>query len=234
VKAMTVRNRQIALVLALLVSSTISLYPAIAFEKPQQGSTPISIDAYGQAFSIPKAKSKSVTADASLTLLGSVQSKGQGEMKLYALTGTLRIGSTNYTITEGKGEVNNEGSMEIKGKTSDGNRTLELALHGCIQGTNVTFTQPESKLSSHYFLSLTGKATLDQTPKSTTTTESDDDEIQTVILAEYSTVTETVTETATQSDTTSTVTVTETMTITVASLTVTTTVANSTVRVNQT
>jgi hypothetical protein len=36
----------------------------------------------------------------------------------------------------------------------------ELDLHGNIQGTNVAFNSPESKLSSLYFLSLTGQASL--------------------------------------------------------------------------
>jgi hypothetical protein len=247
---MTAKKPKLILPLLLLAASVLAVYPAMTLEKPQQASGAVTLDADGQAFinNNGKPKNTNKALSATLTLSGSVRTEGNEELKLEGLSGTLSIGSTNYTITGGKGEVSKKGKVEINAKTGDANRKLELVLHGSIQGKNVLFNSPESKLSSLYFLSLKGEAAVIIGPTSTTAT-SDGGKTATVTATQYNTVTgtvtttqentvtttetvnqtfteivtETVTETATVTGTNSTVTVTETLTTTVANSTITVT-----------
>lgn len=249
---MTTKKLKLVLPLLLLAASVLALYPAMTLEKPQQGSGILTIDADGQAFLNHNGKSKNANKalSASLTLSGSVRTKGNEEIEVDGLTGSLLIGPTNYTITGGKGEVNKKDKVEINAKTGDANRKLELVLHGNIQGKNVFFTSPESKLSSLYFLSLAGEAAVIIGPTSTTTANIGG-QTTTVTTIQYNTLTETVTETQEKTVTTTetvnqtftetvTETVTETATITGTNSTVTvtetltTTVANSTITVTET
>lgn len=250
---MTTQKRQFGIALVLLTASVLALYPTMTLEKPQHGSVVVSIKANGQAFPNAKNKPSSTFSSATLTLYGSVEAKGNGELKLDDLAGSLQIGLANYTITSGSGEVNKKGKIEINAKTSDAGKKLELILHGDSKGDNVTFNSKESKLSSLYFLSLKGQAIVTMPPTSTSTTRShNDDEHRTVTVTQYNTITdtvtqtldntvtvtetsnqtltETVTQTVTAPATNSTVTVTETATTTIANttITVTTTVANTT------
>lgn len=259
VEAMTTKKRRFALSMSLLVASMLALYPAMTLEKPQQGTATVSIKVNGQAFPNGKNKPASTFSSAALTLTGSVQTNGNGELKLDDLAGTLQIGIANYTITSGQGEVNKKGKIEINAKTNDAGKKLELILHGNTQGDTVVFDSKESKLSSLYFLSLNGQVTVTMPTTSTSATESDHDhENDTVTVTQRNTVTETVTqiqnntvtvtetnneavtETVTQTVTApatgSTVTVTETVTSTIANstITVTETVPNTTLTVTQT
>ena len=158
-----------------MTASVLALYPSMTLEKPQ-GSAVVSIKASGQAFQNAKGKSSSIFSSANLTLYGSVHAKGNGELKLGDLAGSLQIGLANYTVTSGEGEVNKKGKIEINGKTSDASKKLELILHGNTQGDSVVFDSKESKVSSLYFLSLKGQAivtmppTSSSTPKATTST----------------------------------------------------------------
>jgi len=225
----------------------------MTLEKPQQGSAVVSIKADGQAFQNVKNKPKSTFSNATLTLYGSVQMKGDGELKLDDFAGSLQIGLANYTITSGNGVVNKKGKIEINAKTSDAGKKLELILNGRTDGDSVIFNSKESKLSSLYFLSLNGKAIVTMPPTSTSTSEGDDDddENQTVTVTQTNTITETatqiqnytmtvtetnnqtltetVTQTVTEPGTNSTITLTETVT-----QTVTAPVTNSTVTVTET
>jgi len=175
----------------LLTASVLALYPTMTLEKPQQGSAILSIKADGQAFPNAKGKPSITSSAATLTLDGSVRSEGNGELKLDDLAGSLQIGITAYTITHGKGEVNKKGKIEINAKTNDGDKKLELILHGSTEGENVVFDSKESKLSSLYFLSLKGQ--VDVTVPTTSTTESPSETV-TVTVTESGTTTETVTE----------------------------------------
>ena len=159
----------------LLSASVLALYPTITLEKPQRGSALVSVKADGKAFQNRKGKASSTFSSATLTLYGSIQLKGDGALELDDLAGSLQIGLANYTITSGKGEVNKKGTIEINAKTSDAGKTLELKLHGSNQSDSVTFDSRESKLSSLYFLSLTGKAIVTMPTRSLGTTWSDDD-----------------------------------------------------------
>jgi len=141
-----------------LTASVLALYPSMTLEKPQQGSAVVSIKTDGQAFPNGKNKLSSAFSSTTLTLYGSVQMKGSGELKLDDLAGSLQIGLANYTITSGQGEVNKKGKIEINAKTSDAGKKLGLILHGNTEGDSVVFGRKESKLSSLYSLALKGQA----------------------------------------------------------------------------
>ena len=122
----------------------------------------ITINATGQA--TPLNKGKGSPSAATLSLNGTAFEQGNGALSLDHLHGSLVVGSTNYTILDGQGEVNKNGDAQINAQVNDGKHRNwywnELDLHGSIQGTNATFNSPESKLSSLYFLSLTGQVGL--------------------------------------------------------------------------
>ena len=227
---MTTQKRQFGLALMLLSASVLALYPTITLEKQQSGSALVSVKASGKAFQNQKGKASSTFSSATLTLYGSVQLKGDGALELDNLAGSLQIGLANYTITRGQGEVNKKGTIEINAKTSDAGKALELILHGSNQGDSVTFDSKQSKLSSLYFLSLTGKAIVTMPTTSISTTWSNKDhnhtnktgtwidedynhhlnKTGTVTVTQSNTITETVTQFQNQ-----TMTVTETSTATV-------------------
>ena len=140
---MTTQKRRFGIALVLLTASILALYPTMTLEKPQLGNASISIKADGQAFPNAKGKPGNTFSSTTLTLTGSVQTKGNGELKLNDLAGSLQIGLASYTITDGKGEVNKKGKIEINAKTSDAGKKLELILHGSTQGDDVTFNSKE-------------------------------------------------------------------------------------------
>jgi len=160
VEVLTTQIRQFELPLVLLTASVPKLYPSMSLRKPQQDLAVVSIKADGRA--LPNAKNKPANSfsTTTLTLYGSVQMKRDGRLKLDDLAGSLQIGLANYTITSGTGEVNKKGKIEISAKTADSNRTLELILRGNTQGDTVAFNHKKSRLSSLYFLSLGGEATV--------------------------------------------------------------------------
>jgi hypothetical protein len=244
------QKRQLGIALLLLAVSIFALQPNITLADQPNSKGTLSISATGQAYGI--GKNKGQTSTATLNLAGQAQGQGNKQLSLYALTGILLIGSTNYTFTNGHGESNNPGSTEIEANTKGGNNKLELDLHGSINGSNVTFTQPQSKLSSLYFLSLTGQVTLNlQTftttsksyTKSFTHTETDDEhqhKNQTTTITQNQTIFQTITQTVNNTQTvtqgnnqTITVTVTQNNTPTVTE-TVTQSATNSTVTVTTT
>jgi len=144
----------------LLTASAPNLYPSMSLRKPQQDLAVVSIKADGRALPNAKNKPTNTFSATTLTLYGSVQMKRDGRLKLDDLAGSLQIGLANYTITSGTGEVNKKGKIEISAKTADSNRTLELILRGNTQGDTVAFNHKKSRLSSLYFLSLGGEATV--------------------------------------------------------------------------
>jgi hypothetical protein len=234
--------------LLLLATSVLTVYPAMTLEKPQSqaSSGTVTINVSGQAFPVSgKSKKTGAGVTATLTLSGSTRSEGDGELKLGGLSGSLVIDTATYTITGGNGEISKNGKAEIDARTAltgvptmpDGARNLELVLHGSIQGTNVVFTSQESKLSSLYFLSLTGQAVFTQSTTTTTNTSghNGDKNPTTVTVTQHDTATQTVTETQQSTVTTTesvdhtvTETVTETVTLTGTSSVVTVTETTTT------
>ncbi len=204
-------------------------------------------------------KNKGQTSPAILNLAGLAQADGNDHTTINGLSGALLIGSTNYTFSNGHGEANNHGSTEIQARTNSGNNKLELDLNGHMQGNgSIVFTQPQSKLSPLYFLSLSGQVTINlqsisttRTSKSYTHTEHEHRNQTTVTVTQNQTVFETVTQTQNNTQTVTqannqTVTVTQNNNQTIIetitqsgtnstiTVTATTTVANVTVTTTQT
>lgn len=167
---MTIQKHQFAPALLLLAVSLFALRPPSTVADQQHAAGTININATGQATPIKKGKGQ-VPTSATLILTGSAHTEGNGEVKINDLTGSLQIGTSYFAfaILDGHGEMNKHGEVEINAKASDGNHKFELELHGNIQGNNIVFNSPESKLSSLYFLSLSGQATLSITTSTTST-----------------------------------------------------------------
>lgn len=198
------------LALVLLAVSLLSLAPTLSLTaaSPQTQAGKIGIQATGQATPIGKGKGKaSSPALATLTLNGIVYTESNGQLKLQGLTGSLIIGSTSYTIAGGQGEGSNNGLLQINAMDSGGKHSEELVLHGSMQGSDVDFTSPQSKLASEYFLSLNGSISISLNSSPTPTPPSQ----QAVTVTETNTVTsiENSTQTVTQNQT-----VTENQTVT--------------------
>ena len=185
----------------LLSASVLALYPTMTLEKPQSGIRARVHQGRRQSIPEPERQSQQHLLQRSTdTVRLSRNSKATERLELDDLAGSLQIGLANYTITSGKGEVNKKGTIEINAKTSDAGKKLELKLHGRNQGDSVTFDSKKSKLSSLYFLSLTGKAIVTMPTTSISMTESDDEHDHdhygnnTVTVTQSNTVTETVTQ----------------------------------------
>ena len=175
-KTMNTQKRKLAFSLFLMLISVLALAPALTFaDKPQQNGT-FTINATGQAIPIGGKKGSS-SSSASLTLTGSVRSDDGSKMKIGGATGSLVIGSDTYTLSDGQGEANKHGSIEIQSKTNGGNHKLELVLHGNIGSNGVTFTLPESKLSSLYFLFLSGQITVNLNSPSNSSSNSNTNQL---------------------------------------------------------
>ena len=148
------RINQYAIAIVLLTVSLLSFTPARADQKLSQTGT-IVIDLAGQA--TPMQNGTGPSGLATLSLIGIVQEDGDGGMKIQNLTGTLQIGSANYSISTGHGDSNKRGEFVILGETSSG----ELILHGTIQDNRtVTVDSPPSRLSSLAYLALSGNMTM--------------------------------------------------------------------------
>jgi hypothetical protein len=260
---MASRTRQYTLALVLLTISLLSLQPAPTIADKQPTQNTLSINATGQASPIRKGKGQGPLSAVTLSLNGTSNRDENGQLKVYQLTGTLEIGATTYAISEGYGDANKDGKLEINSKASDGSHEQELILNGNVQGNTISFNSPESKLASTYFLTLSGQIT--SKTRSTNTSQRDNEneseneisptgETNDSQSEQNDTVTQTVTRTVTQNNTStqlsnrtiiltltktiSNATITETVTTTLANETVTntvtTTVANTTITVPHT
>ncbi len=195
---MTLQKHRNALALMILTVSLLSLAPTLTSADQQKQGGPIQINATGQA--TPLNEGKGSASSASLTLTGSAYTEGNGELKIQDLTGHLQIGSVNYTLTNGQGDVNKQGDIEITAKTNGDNHKDELNLHGSLQGSNIAFNSRESKLSSLYFLTLAGQAsiTMNTSTSSSKSHGGDDGNNSTVTITND--VTKTVNNTLTKTD----------------------------------
>jgi hypothetical protein len=154
-----IRTGQLALAVLLVAVSVLALQPPFtqADQRSQLGT--LALGASGLATPIGKGNSGS-TDSATLSLNGIVYSNNGGQFKSGGITGWLEIGSTNYTLSDGQGEENSHGRLQIGLNANGGKHHLELILNGNMQGNDVNFTSPQSKLSDLYFLSLNGQITL--------------------------------------------------------------------------
>jgi hypothetical protein len=149
-------RRQYALAILLIMASLVSLTPTWANPLPQTHA--ITINATGQATRITDS---GISGPATLTLQAYAYNDSNQALQIQNATGVLQIGSANYTITNGHGNANKFGDIFIIGDTSpdDG----QLFLHGTLQGNNLAFVSPESRLASLASLALSGSITTSTT-----------------------------------------------------------------------
>ncbi len=196
---MTLQKHRAALALMILTVSLLSLAPTLTSADQQNQGGPIQINATGQA--TPLNEGKGTASPASLSLTGSAYTEGNSELKIQNLTGHLQIGSVNYTLTNGQGNLNKQGDIEITAKTNEENHKDELSLHGSLQGNNIAFNSCESKLSSLYFLTLAGQASISlNTSTSSSKSYSGDDHDNNKTATVTNNVTKTVNNTLTKTE----------------------------------
>jgi hypothetical protein len=213
---MQISRRQIAFATLLIALSILAIQPGITLATQNQQGT-VSINVSGQAVPIGnrngKGKNNGSPTNAALTLTGNAGFDGNN-LKIGGISGSLQIGATNFPLSGGQGEGNKDGKLEIQTKTNGG-KGMELVLHGSMQGSNVIFTNPQSKLASLYFLSLSGQITINVNTSSNSTTK-DEGEGQTATVTQTNTVTVTQNNTITQNNTvTQTITHPQNVTITI-------------------
>jgi hypothetical protein len=168
-RMITIQLRHAAFAVLLISAAFLGLQPASTSTITTQphGLGTIKVNVSGVAvpiqhkhfFAQPATPTSTTTTTATLSLQGSLEGRGDCEdMQIDSITGTLVIGSTTYWIIQGHGIINKHGYVQITARTALGNHKYELVLHGKLQGNNVVFNSPQSKLSSQYFLSLSGTA----------------------------------------------------------------------------
>jgi len=178
-------KKQLAIATLLIAVSVIALQPTTQAYPNSQGT--ITLNAMGQAFPIGNGKNKETQNSASLSLTGNVGFDGN-QLNVGGLSGDLQIGPTIYSLSGGQGEGNKNGELEIQAKSNSGKDNLELVLHGNLKGNNVTFTQPQSKLASLFFLALFGQITVNSS--NTTVSSGSTSEDHTVTVTQTNTVTQ--------------------------------------------
>ncbi|HUK28912.1 MAG TPA: hypothetical protein VLV31_10845 [Candidatus Acidoferrales bacterium] len=147
----TTPTREFTLAALILAVSLIALSPApIHANGSPQTTQPITINATGEATKITDA---GISGPTTLTLKGSAYTDSSQTLQIQNATGTIQIGSTTYTLTNGHGSANKLGDVFVETDISSGG---QLYLHGTLQGNNVTFIAPESRLASLASLALTG------------------------------------------------------------------------------
>ena len=142
---MSTKRQHMALVILLVSVSVVALQAPLSSLVRAQQLGFVTINASGIAFRIEDGTSASAT----LTLTGTSQDEKLGD-----LSGTLLIGSLTYNISNGQGEANRRGIINILADAGD-NRNLTL--YGTNRNGDLVFNFPESKLSPQYSLYLVGQ-----------------------------------------------------------------------------
>src|SRR5208337_2629854 len=125
-KAMKRKLSHHARVLTLLAVSLFSITPAHADQiQGQIGTVVFRLTGQANSMNTPVGAVGSATLD----LTGETHGDGEGGLVIGNLTGSLQIGSANYSIFTGNGTSNRLGEFAIFGQSSSG----ELVLHGIIQ-----------------------------------------------------------------------------------------------------
>jgi len=179
-------KKQLAIATLLIAVSIIALQPTTLAYPNSQGT--ITLNASGLAFPIGDGKNKGTQNSATLSLTGNV-GFDDNQLNVGGLSGDLQIGPTIYSLSGGQGEGNKNGELEIQAKSNSGKDNLELVLHGNLKGNNVTFTQPQSKLASLFFLALTGQITVHSSSTTTISSGSTSEDHHKVTVTQTNTVT---------------------------------------------
>ena len=154
----TLLKRQYTVAVLLLFVSLFSLSPTLTRADQQSQTGTASIDLSGQA--MPFDSGNGTATPVMLSLAGIVQGIGNGEIKMQNLTGSLQIGSANYTVSNGQGDANKRGEIVIVADTSSSQDDHQLVLNGSIKGNTLAFDAPSSRLASQFFLALMGSITM--------------------------------------------------------------------------
>jgi len=138
----------------ILLTALLSLTPARADQAQLQPEI-VALHLRGQA--TPMNPTIGSLGSAILDLTGGGLGDGQGGLMIQNLTGSLQIGSANYSISGGDGKTDTLGNFMLLGESSSG----ELILQGIIQhNSTVTTDATLSRLSSLAYLALSGSMTL--------------------------------------------------------------------------
>ena len=138
---------------ALLVTIAIlSLAPTLAHADQQSQPQTITLNLTGEATAIGNGLSGAST----LSLTADAYNNSAQWLIIQNVTGSLHIGSTAFQITGGQGSVSKFGAVAIFADTDSGKNRLILI--GTMAGQTLTFTSPQSQLTSTSYLSLSGTA----------------------------------------------------------------------------
>ena len=114
---------------------------------------------------------KATTPGSSVQIAASIVHTTNGTITFTVTSGSLLIGSTSYKVDNGTGIFNQHSMIVVVQATvTSGSTTAHLVLKGEATkassngeggtGYNVSFTDPQSKLAGHFFLSLDGTLTI--------------------------------------------------------------------------
>jgi hypothetical protein len=149
-----VLRREYMLAALLIAVSLIVVIPIPSHAAPLTQTQPVTINAAGQATRITD---NGLSGSATLTLKANAYNDSNHLLQIQNATGSLQIGSTNYTITNGHGNANKFGDIFLIGDTNPDNG--QLFLHGTLKGNSLAFDSPASRLSSLASLALNGSMT---------------------------------------------------------------------------
>lgn len=180
-------KKEHAVAALLLAIALLSLTPklTLADQQLQNPATTVIIHASGNATSTNSGPSEA----ANLNLIGVGSKDANQDLQLQNMTGSLSIGSSNFTVSDGHGSATSHGNIALFATVSP--NASQLFLHGTIQGNDVTFISPESHLSSMAFLILSGNinvngATENNTSADTTGTNTSVSSLQSTFTAPQS------------------------------------------------
>jgi len=204
VETMKIQTRHLLLTI-LLTMVILTLQPIAKADQFQTGT--VTITAIGQASLMGNETKQGNPASVNMNLTGIVVSYGGCHIQFQNLTGSLNIGSENYTISNGLGEVGDQGEVQIDASANTNNTDFQLELHGTMQGSNLIFNSPDNKLAPLYTLLLTGQVTTTtqtaivtqpqteseiQSQNTTTNSSDPSTQVQTISSVENATTSETV------------------------------------------
>jgi hypothetical protein len=152
--------RQHAIALLLMVIVLLSLSAKLAFADDNNPGN-LTLVATGTATPLGNSGTPAPSS-AMLTITGSVSSDGNN-LKFFDLTGRLAIGEVSYQVTDGQGQSDQSGNLQLNATSiggQSGTETSELVLQGSMQSDLVTFDPSKSQLGSQYSLSLSGQVDL--------------------------------------------------------------------------
>jgi len=126
VEAMKIQTRH--LILTILLTMTILTLQPIATKADQFQTGTVTITAFGQANPMANETIQGSAASVNMNLTGAVISYEGGHIQFQNLKGSLNIGSENYTISNGLGEVGDQGEVQIDASANTNNTEFQLEL----------------------------------------------------------------------------------------------------------